>query len=59
MIGPADPVSGGVKSVAEDAPVFVISVAAELAGHDPARVVQRRDEALLHLLRLKAAQGLP
>lgn len=37
----------------------VDGVAAELAGHDPARVVQRRDEALLHLLRLKAAQGLP
>lgn len=37
----------------------VDGVAAELAGHDPARVVQRRDEALLDLLRLKAAQGLP
>ena len=37
----------------------VDGVAAELAGHDPARVVQRRDEALLQLLRIKAAQDLP
>lgn len=32
MTGPVDPAQGAARSVAEDAPVFVISVAAELAG---------------------------
>ena len=32
MTGPVDPARGAARSVAEDAPVFVISVAAELAG---------------------------
>ena len=35
MTGPVDPARGAARSVAEDAPVFVISVAAELAGMHP------------------------